>query len=201
MPALALPQTATSGIARQLLTALLFALFPVCAWSATTVDDIIVNVRKEGPEVAVDVDCPVDAPRHLVWDVLTDYEHMAQFVSNIAYSGIDARTDNVLRVHQKGKVSRGILSMSFDNVREVELVPHREIRSRMIKGDMKASAFTTSIVDVGGRIHIVNVGRYEPNLWIPPVIGPALIRAETQKQFGEIRAEILRRNALTRPPT
>jgi hypothetical protein len=90
--------------------------------------------------------------------------------------------------------------MSFDNVREVELVPRREIRSRMISGDMKASAFTTSIVEVGGRLHIVNVGRYEPNLWIPPIIGPALIRAETQKQYGEIRAEILRRSALVHPP-
>ncbi len=106
----------------------------------------------------------------------------------------------MLRVHQKGKVSRGILSMSFDNVREIELVPRREIRSRLISGDMKASAFTTSIIEVGGRLHIVNVGRYQPNLWIPPIIGPALIRAETQKQFGEIRAEILRRTALTHPP-
>ena len=201
MPALAMPQTATSGILWPLLAALLFALFPVCAWPATAADDIVVDVRKEGAEVAVDVDCPVDASRQLVWDVLTDYEHMAQFVSNIAYSGVDARTGNLLRVHQKGKVSRGILSMSFDNVREVELVPRREIRSRMISGDMKASAFTTSIVEVGGRLHIVNVGRYQPNLWIPPVIGPALIRAETQKQFGEIRAEILRRSALPRPLT
>jgi len=194
-------RSATPGIAGSLLTALLFALFPVCAWSATAADDIVVDVRKDGQEIAVDVDCPVDAPRPIVWEVLTDYDHMAQFVSNLDYSGVDARADNVLRVHQKGKVSRGFLSLAFDNVREIELVPHREIRSRMISGDMKASAFTTSIVEVGGRLHIVNVGRYQPNLWIPPVIGPALIRAETQKQFGEIRAEILRRSALTRPLT
>jgi len=196
-----MPRPATSGLARTLLAALLVALFPVCAWPATSADDIVVDVRKEGAEVAVDVDCPVDAPRQLVWDVLTDYDHMAQFVSNITHSGVEARTGNTLRVHQKGNVSRGILSLSFDNVREVELVPHREIRSRLISGDMKASVFTTSIVEVGGRLHIVNVGRYEPNLWIPPVIGPALIRAETQKQFGEIRAEILRRAALIKSPT
>ena len=56
--------------------------------------------------------------------------------------------------------------------------------------------FTTRIVQIGGRIHIINAGRYQPNLWIPPIIGPALIGAETQKQFGEIRTEILRRSAL-----
>jgi hypothetical protein len=36
-------------------------------------------------------------------------------------------------------------------------------------------------------------------MWVPPIIGPVLIEAETQKQFGEIRREILRRNALARP--
>jgi hypothetical protein len=30
---------------------------------------------------------------------------------------------NVLRVQQKGKASRGLLKLTFDNVREIELVP------------------------------------------------------------------------------
>ena len=36
--------------------------------------------------------------------------------------------------------------MSFDLVREVELVPHREIRSHLIRGDMESSDFVTRIV-------------------------------------------------------
>jgi len=180
---------------------LLLAVVPVCAWSSGTDQDIVVEVRKDGQNIAVDVDCPVDAPWPVVWEVLTDYDRMAHFISGLDYSGIDSRADNVLRVHQKGKASRGILSIEFDNVREIELVPYREIRSRMISGDLKASVFTTLIVDVGQRVHIVNSGHYTPKMWIPPFIGPALIEAETQKQFGEIRAEILRRNALVHPPT
>jgi hypothetical protein len=31
-------------------------------------------------------------------------------------------------------------------------------------------------------------------MWVPPLIGPAMIEAETRKQFGEIRTEILRRS-------
>jgi hypothetical protein len=38
-----------------------------------------------------------------------------------------------------------------------------------------------------------------PKVWVPPAIGPAMIEAETQKQFGEFRAEILRRTASSRP--
>jgi hypothetical protein len=75
------------------------------------------------------------------------------------------------------------------------LVPYREIRSRLISGDMKASAFTTRVVD-GTAIRIINSGRYTPKIWVPPIIGPTLIEAETRKHFGELRTEILRRSVL-----
>lgn len=155
--------------------------------------DISVRVQKAGEEILVDVDCPVRAPVAIVWDVLTDYNNMAGFVSNLQFSGIERRVDNVLTVRQRGKVTRGVFSFAFDNVREIELMPFAEIRSRLVSGDLKASAFTTRIVDLDGLVHISNNGRYTPNVWVPPLIGPAIIEGETRKQFGEIRAEILRR--------
>ena len=69
--------------------------------------DIVVQVRKNGPQIAVDVICPVDAPASVVWEVLTDYEHMAQFISNIASSDVEDTAGNVLRVRQKGKATAG----------------------------------------------------------------------------------------------
>lgn len=164
------------------------------AWADGPEQDIVVHAKKDGAEVVVDVDCPVRAPVQTVWDVLTDYDNMSRFISNLQYSGIQGRVDNVLRVRQMGKATRGPLSITFDNIREVELVPFTEVRSRLISGDLKASVFTTRIVDTSGVVHIVNSGRYTPKMWVPPLIGPALIEAETRKQFGEIRTEILRRS-------
>jgi hypothetical protein len=149
------------------LAALLLTVLPVSAWSLNTDQDIVVHVQMNGQIIAVDVDCPVDASWSVVWEVLTDYDHMARFISNLEYSGVDERLDNVLRVHQKGKASRGFLTLTFDNVREIELVPYREIRSRLISGDLKASDFVTQIVEVAARVHIINSGRYTPNLWVP----------------------------------
>jgi hypothetical protein len=146
------------------------ALVATSAWAAAADQDIVVHVKKDGAEITVDVDCPVIAPVPAVWDVLTDYDNMTSFISNLEYSNVQARVDNVLRVHQRGKATRGPLSFTFDNVREVELRPFIEVRSRL------------------------NSGRYTPKLWVPPIIGPAMIEAETRKQFAEIRAEILRRS-------
>jgi hypothetical protein len=176
------------------LIACCLAAVAVSASAAAPDEDIVVHAKKEGAEVVVEVDCPVRAPVLTVWDVLTDYDNMSRFISNLQYSGIQGRVDNILKVRQYGKATRGPLTITFDNVREVELRPFTEVRSRLISGDLKASAFTTRLVDVAGLIHIVNSGRYTPKMWVPPVIGPALIEAETRKQFGEIRTEILRRS-------
>ena len=179
------------------LAALALAALPAAAWSSD--EGIVVKVRKDGPQIFVDVDCPVDAPWAIVWEVLTDYDHMAEFIPNLRQSGVTERADNVLRVRQSGKVTRGLMTFAFDNVREIELVPQKEVRSRLVSGDLKASNFVTRIVEVAARIHIVNGGSYTPNFWVPPVIGPLLIEEETRKQYGQIRTEILRRSALLRP--
>lgn len=181
------------GIVLVMLVAL--AALPASGWAAPPDDgDIVVHVTKDGPTISADVDCPVKAPVAVVWDVLIDYDHMARFISNLETSIVRERDGDRLIVYQKGKARRGPLSFAFENEREINLIPYREIRSRLISGDLKASEFTTRIVDEGGGLHIVNSGRYTPKIWVPPLIGPAIIEAETRKQFGEIRAEILRRS-------
>jgi hypothetical protein len=160
-----------------------------------TGEDILVDVQKNGNEIAVRVDCPVKAPLPIVWDVLTDYDHMARFITNLQESTVRARDGDTLHVFQKGRASRGLLSFSFENLREIQLIPYREIRSRLISGNLKSSEFTTSVVDNGSEIHIHNSGRFVPDVWVPPLIGPSIIAAETRKQFDELRTEILRRSA------
>src|SRR5439155_17408981 len=81
--------------------------------------DIIVKVQKKGEWVIVDVDFPVDATVPETWNVMTDYDNMSKFVSNLLSSRILGREGNTLSVEQKGKASRGPLTISFENVREI----------------------------------------------------------------------------------
>jgi uncharacterized protein YndB with AHSA1/START domain len=177
------------------LAAALAAWPPASARAAGDTSDIVVHARKDGATILVEVDCPVDAPRAAVWDVLTDYDHMAKFVSNLEVSAVRMRMGDRLQVHQKGKASRGPLTFPFESVREIELVPQTEIRSKMISGDTMPASFTTRIEAAGNKLHVVHTGTYTPSMWVPPVVGPALIEMETRKQYGEIRDEIVRRAA------
>jgi polyketide cyclase/dehydrase/lipid transport protein len=171
----------------------ILALLPFAAWSAGDTSDIVVRVRKDGATISVGVECPLAATRAVVWEVLTDYDNMAKFISNLDQSVVRIRTGNRLLVYQKGKASRGPLTFPFENVREIELIPEREIRSRMTSGDAMPAEFTTRIDERGTKLYIVHTGKYTPKTWVPPAIGPVLIEDETRKQYGEIRDEILRR--------
>ena len=159
--------------------------------------DIDVHVLQNGNRITVDVNMPVQATAMETWKVVTDYDNMAKFVSNLQASRIVERIDNKLIVMQKGKASRGPLSFSFENVREILLAPPTEIRSRLISGDLESSEFITRVVDHGDSAQIVNHGEFIPKVWVPPIVGPAVIEAETRKQFRELRDEIMRRKAET----
>lgn len=169
------------------------ALPPLAAAAAPDNGDIVVHAAKDGDTIRVEVDAPVKAPRTVAWEVLTDYDNMAKFISNLQQSVIRMKLGNRLQVYQKGKASRGPLSISFENVREIELVPQVEVKSKMISGDPMPAAFVTRLEERDGQLRIRHTGQYTPSMWVPPLIGTALIEAETRKQYGEIRDEILRR--------
>ncbi len=78
-----LPEPMTSRMQRCLraIVVLTLALLPIAGLQAATDQDIQVRVKKNGPEVAVDVDCPVNASAAVTWEFLTDYDHMSEFLS------------------------------------------------------------------------------------------------------------------------
>ena len=155
--------------------------------------DIAVTIDHRGDTVDVVVDMTVDATPEQVFAVLTDYDHMARFVSNVEASRIVGRDGERLTVEQKSRLAFGPLSLDFVNVREITPVPFREIRTRVTDGDMKGSAFTTTLRAEGARTRVDNRGRFKLDVWLPPLIGPAVFESETRRQFQEFRTEILRR--------
>ena len=175
--------------------ALFLAMAPAAAQPAADDADIGVRIQRDGERIIVDVNFPVAAAALDTWNVMTDYDHMSSFVSNLQSSRVISRDGNTLVIEQKGKAARGPFTFAFENVREIVLTPIREVRSRMITGNLEMSEFRTEVIDHGDSSEIVNHGEFIPKVWVPPIIGPAVIEAETRKQFQEFRAEILRRKA------
>ena len=155
-----------------------------------------IQIKKSGEMLIVDVSFAVPATPHESWDVLTDYDHMAQFLPNLQFSKVTESAGNTIQVAQKGKAIYGLLSFSFDTVREVALTPYREIRSHVLSGSIKHADGITHLIPEGSGTRIEHHSESIPGIWIPPLIGKKIIESEIREQYGEMQKEIMRRKSV-----
>ncbi len=166
--------------------------------TSSSAQDVNVHVEKRGELVVIDVKVPVAASVPDVWAVVTDYEHMASFLSDVKTSRVIRQQGNALEVAQSGQTTVAFMKFSFAVIRAVELQAPHEIRSHLISGDFKSYEATTRLVEQPSGTLIVHHGEYVPKAWLPPMIGPSVVESQTRKQYGEMIAEILRRKAASR---
>lgn len=157
--------------------------------------DATIQVQKHGETVVIDVDMPVAASPATAWAVLTDYDHMATFLSNLTSSKVVERRGEALHVAQTGSTKVAFMTFSFAAVRAVELVPMHEIQSSLVSGDFKSYSSTTRLLDYAKGVRVVHHGEYVPKVWLPPMVGISVIESETKKQFAEFAAEMLKRQS------
>jgi len=188
-----------------LLTAAALAGYP--AWPAGVLareegptansDPIEVKASKQDEHVVIDVRMSVPTSPRIVWDVLTDYDHMPSFLDGLEESRVVQRNGNHLEVMQKGKESYGPFSFGFENLRAVELSPRAKIVSHLLKGNLRQSDAATELIDRGGsRTEVVYHGDFIPETGLPPLVGIAAVESGTRKQFEELRAEMEKRSDL-----
>lgn len=155
--------------------------------------EISIRVDIQGDIVRVDVELLIPATVKEVWDVLTDFEHLPRFISNIASSKVLSRDGNVVRIMQTGKTNFGPLTFEFRSEREMTLTPFEKFESRMISGNMKRFRGTTQLETSNGRTLIRYHAEAVPETMLPLGLGRSLIETETREHYEDIRSEVLRR--------
>ena len=172
---------------------------PLAAPAAAPGADITVRVEKDSGAFTVNAQLTVAASLDEVWAVLTDFDRMAQILSNVDASKVSNRDGNKFEVVQKSHASAGLFRISLDSVREVELLPKQEIRSHLVKGDLKSSDFTTRLAEAGNVVTITVQGKFVATGLSASAITPETVESQTRRQYQELREEVLRRK--TNQPT
>jgi hypothetical protein len=157
---------------------------------------IDVNVRMQGEEVWVDVNFHIPVTPREAWAVMTDYDHATAFISKLEKSVILSRTDEMLLVSQKGTMGFGPFSVPIESVTEVRLTPYEKLQGRMVSGTMKKGESVTRLFAEAGGTRVVYHLESIPDVWLPPLIGRALVEYETRARFRQLVDEIARRKAL-----
>ncbi len=158
-------------------------------------EDIDVRVSIDGEKVTLDLSMIVEATPQQVWAVLTDFEHMAGYISNLKESRVLSTSGSTQKIFQRGEANFGLISFPFESTREMLLTPFDKIESHMISGSMRKMDGATQLYEENGSTRIVLHSESIPGNWIPPLIGKRFISHETQEQFKEIRDEVIKRKA------
>lgn len=173
------------------------ALFMAAAFADPLQNEgIEVKVQVVGENVIVDLSLVIPATRQQVWAVLTDFDHMAGFISNLKESKVVSSLADTTKVFQRGSAKYGPISFPFESTREMQLTPFDKIRSHMISGNMRKMEGTTQLVDEGAQTRIIYHTDSIPGVWIPPVVGKIFIEHEIREQFQQIQDEIIRRKQM-----
>ena len=155
--------------------------------------DIEITIQNDGKRIVIDATFTVPVKPQLVWETLTDFDSIHNFISSVQSSKIINRTENTLYVSQDSIIKIGFFTFSFESTRQINLFPFWKIRERMLKGNMRKMEETTQLLLEGDQTRIAYHANIVPDMWAQKFIGQVFIEDEARKQFQEIIDEILRR--------
>jgi carbon monoxide dehydrogenase subunit G len=134
------------------------------------------------------------APVATVWEVLTDYEHIASFVSSIKSSAVVRQGDDSLRVHQVATV----VVFPFHFTAHVTLVVREHAPRRIdfvdvLGKDFRRYAGSWSLREEAGSTVVEYVLEATPRSGAPGWIGRSMLSHGANDLLLEVREEVERR--------
>lgn len=177
-----------------------FAIFALWSWTACAgaADDLAVEATRRGSAVEVNARATLDAPYALVWATLTDYNRLAEFIPGMHRSRLIEQRGNDAIVEQFGEAKFLFFSFPIEVTVVSTSRPPNGIDIRLLKGNLKRLDGGYRIEPAGGKILLRWNGLIEPDTYLPPLLGEAVMRANIEDQFTGMVTEIERREALRR---
>lgn len=168
------------------------ACFSASAWAEPLSFELLRVDYREGSYFA-HLAFQVAARPAVVREVLTDFDHMAEFVPNLESSRLLEQNGNVYRIFQRGRARLGPFSIGFDSERRVEWFPDGRLVSDALSGKVQRlhSEMRLEARPSGTRLDYQVEMRSES--WFPASFGERFMRHELAEQFSAMAAEMLKR--------
>ena len=161
---------------------------------AQAATDISVVTTEQGAAIEVKARAVVHAPIELIWQTLTDYDHLSEFVPGIVSSRVVSRDGAQLVVEQRGSARLWIFSYSIRVTVASTERPYQTIDVHLLQGNLRR-------LDGGYRIEprpdgsteLSWTGLVEPDTPLPTFIRNPVLRRTISEQFTGMVREIERR--------
>jgi len=187
-----------AGLTAVLSMALLLSLLAPAARAATEVD-VTALARDDAVEVAARA--LVRAPVELVWQTLTDYDHLARFVPGIAESRVVSQQGRESIIEQRGGARFFFFSYPIRVTLRSNEHPFESIEVHLVQGNLRrldGGYHLRAAAD--GNTELTWNGLVEPAQPLPAFVRVALLKRNIADQFAGMVREIERRASAAAAP-
>jgi len=170
---------------------LILGLGPALGADVVDHEDVVAE-RRDGVYHA-SLTLQVAVPPALALEVLTGFDHLAEFVPNLTASRHVSQTGNLNRIAQQGRAGFGPFGFRFESERQVEVQPDGRLLSKALSGSTKYMRSELRVQGVGTGSRLDYRIEMIPEQWAPAVVGVSFMRHELAEQFTALLREMERR--------
>jgi carbon monoxide dehydrogenase subunit G len=152
------------------------------------------NVTKDSDAYVADIVMFAPVPTGVAWAVLTDFDHMANWVPNVRESKVLATDGNVLTIEQQGVAKFGLAQFPYVSVRQMTLDPQNSVAVKQIKGSMRRLESMMRISPEGDGTQLKYHLEVVPSGLAAAVMSKDFLQHEMTEQFTAIVQEMVRRS-------
>lgn len=130
-----------------------------------------------------------------VWNVLSDYDHIPNFVSSVTSSKILERGRHALVIEQKMQGKIFLINRTFHVVLDIKERPFEKISFKDVsRKNFVFYAGSWSIVPIDNGSRILYHLKAKPTGWAPIILGQHVFNTNISQLLNQIRTEIIRRS-------
>jgi ribosome-associated toxin RatA of RatAB toxin-antitoxin module len=142
----------------------------------------------------------VAAAPDAVWRILTDYEHMSDYVPNLKSARVVSRDGDKVVIEQLGAAKFLFFSHAIRLVVQVhEQAPNR-FDVTLVDGDMKVYRCTWELVPLpDGGTRLLYTAAIAPKFYVPGMLEASLVRKDVTAMMAAVLTRLDRGNAPSGP--
>jgi len=157
--------------------------------SAALAGEILASsVNHEGAVYSMSVTARIDAPLDTVYRSITDFDNLAAINPAIEESQLLATpAADMRRVRSVIRVCILMFCKRVEQVQDVTLMEGYAIKAVILPqdGDFRSGVAHWQLTASGANTEMLFTNTFEPDFWVPPVIGPWLIKRKLTREVAE----------------
>lgn len=154
-----------------------------------------VSASRKGRLIDIRAEARPSVDIETAWNVLTDYDRLADFIPDMTSSRVIGIQDRFVIVEQKGQARFGMSALPVEVVLEIEELPCSAVRFRSLASNLGGMEGQWCLAPGKESVSVRYAMRLKPALSISPLIEDAVLRRDVQGRLQGVTREMGRRKA------